>query len=114
MTTLFTADLSSTDGDSDNLAAELACARERIEQLERAVESHELVGRASGILMAVHRIDADRAFAAMTRVSSQSNVRLRDVAEALIALMTSEDVVADSPAVTAAIQLLPVSSHQDA
>ena len=62
--------------------------------------------------MALHRIDTARAFAAMTRESMQGNVRLRDVADALIALVTSETVVAETPAVTAAIQLLPESGHR--
>ena len=66
------------------LAAELLVARRRIAQLEQAVESHGRIGQALGVVMCRYAIGADAAFGAMTRVSQHHNVKLRQLAEAVI------------------------------
>jgi GAF domain-containing protein len=53
--------------------------------LRQAVESRTRIGQAQGILMERYQIDADRAHAVLTRHSQDTNTRLRDVAETLIA-----------------------------
>jgi hypothetical protein len=64
--------------------ADLHKALERIAQLERAVESHGLIGQAMGILMCRYSITSEAAFAALTRASQHHNLKLRCLAEATI------------------------------
>lgn len=63
-------------------AIALAAAQER-EQLAAAVHTRDLIGQAKGILMERHKLDADQAFAVLTRASQHTNVKLRDIAEQL-------------------------------
>jgi hypothetical protein len=88
------------------LVEENACLKERISHLEQAVESHAVVNQAQGILMAAHRISADAAWAAMRRVSSHTNIKLRVIADAVIEITTRPDTVPESPAGTAALEML--------
>jgi GAF domain-containing protein len=55
-----------------------------IEGLQAALEARKQIGQALGILMERHRVNEDRAFAFLARVSSHSNVKLRDVAAQLV------------------------------
>jgi hypothetical protein len=52
--------------------------------LERAVESHRLVGQAMGILIERHRIVSEEAFDILRRASQDNNVKLREVAQRVI------------------------------
>lgn len=52
--------------------------------LERAVESHRLVGQAMGILIERHRILSEEAFEVLRRASQDHNVKLREVARRVI------------------------------
>ena len=52
--------------------------------LERAVESHRLVGQAMGILIERHRIVSEEAFDILRRASQDNNVKLREVAMRVI------------------------------
>ncbi|GAB3872606.1 ANTAR domain-containing protein [Terrabacter terrigena] len=52
--------------------------------LERAVESHRLVGQAMGILIERHRIVSEEAFDILRRTSQDHNVKLREVAQRVI------------------------------
>jgi GAF domain-containing protein len=63
-------------------AIALATAQER-RHLGDAVQTRDLIGQAKGILMERHGLDADQAFAALTRVSQLTNTKLRDIAEQL-------------------------------
>lgn len=53
--------------------------------LRIAISAKHLIGQAQGILMERYAIDADRAFAVLRRHSQDHNVRLRTVAERVIA-----------------------------
>lgn len=64
-------------------AIALGHARER-ETLNEALRSRKLIGQALGILMERYDMTEDRAFAFLVRVSSHSNVKLRDVAQQLV------------------------------
>ena len=46
--------------------------------------SHNLIGQAQGILMERYKVTAERAFAVLSRVSQETNVKVRDVAQRLI------------------------------
>ena len=78
----------------------------RIRQLEEALASHAVVDQARGVLMATHRIDAEAAWGLLVRVSSHENIKVRNLAEAVITLVTSPVPAEPSPATTAAIRFL--------
>ncbi len=59
-------------------------ARREVEQLQEALTSRGVIDQAKGILMARHRCSSDEAFSRLKQMSNDSNVRLRDVASALI------------------------------
>ncbi len=67
------------------LGLEHADRRERLEELvddlERALESRDLIGQAKGVLMARHKLTADEAFDLLRAASNHRNEKLRDVAE---------------------------------
>ena len=52
---------------------------------ERAVESHRLIGQAVGILIERHRVTATQAFEMLRRASTNRNIKLRAIAEKVIA-----------------------------
>jgi GAF domain-containing protein len=53
--------------------------------LNTALDSRKLIGQAQGILMERHDLDETRAFEVLRRYSQDHNLKLRDVAEHLIA-----------------------------
>lgn len=53
------------------------------EQLEEALRSRDVIGRAKGILMARENISDDEAFDLLRRASQRMNIKLRDVAARL-------------------------------
>lgn len=57
---------------------------ERIRQLEEALECRTTIARAQGIIMERYEMDAGRAFDVLRRISNQSNVPVRDIADYLI------------------------------
>ena len=65
-----------------------------IEQLEAALDSRTVIAQACGLLMERFDIDAVRAFALLGRLSSTSNVKVRDLA-ARLALTRQLPVGAD-------------------
>ncbi len=77
---LLTTTVSRTIGDF----ARYKSAREVAESIQRALETRAPIEQAKGMLMALHGIDADRAFDMLRRESQATNVRLRDVAANLV------------------------------
>ena len=79
-------------GDLLALALVLACDRvlaatsfaEREEHLRRAVDSHEEIGQAVGILVERHRWTPTTAFEHLKRTSQDHNIKLREVAQRVI------------------------------
>jgi AmiR/NasT family two-component response regulator len=59
-------------------------ARE-IHNLQDAVRTRGLIGNAVGIIMERYQLSDDRAFAFLTRLSQDGNVKLRVVAEQIVA-----------------------------
>jgi AmiR/NasT family two-component response regulator len=53
--------------------------------LKEAVESRSRIGRSIGILMERYQLSEQQAFAFLTRLSQQGNVKLRQVAEEITA-----------------------------
>ncbi len=64
-------------------AVALASAR-TVDQLKHGMARRTLIGQAEGILMERYALDAQQAFALLRRVSQGRNVKLYDVAEALV------------------------------
>jgi len=52
--------------------------------LERALDSHRLIGQAMGILIERHRIVSQEVFDPLRRAPQDNNVKLREVAERVI------------------------------
>jgi GAF domain-containing protein len=74
------------------IALRLADREEHSRHLEAALTSRSTIDQALGILMGQRRITANQAFDVLRRLSQRANVKLRDIAAALIA-----DVTADGP-----------------
>jgi hypothetical protein len=64
-------------------AMALAYARQ-ISQLNEAVRTRQLIGEAVGVVMERYNLDDARAFGLLTRLSQESNTKLRAVAESLL------------------------------
>lgn len=65
------------------LAAHVAIALESAgtkEQLTEAMRTRDIIGQATGVLMARLNLDAQEAFARLVRTSQQENVKVRDIA----------------------------------
>ena len=63
---------------------EYAAAAREIGQLREALVSRASIDQAKGVLMARHHVDPDEAFQMLVRLSNESNVRLAEVARALV------------------------------
>ncbi|MFD9701387.1 ANTAR domain-containing protein [Lentzea sp. NPDC059081] len=57
---------------------------DQLQIMERAIRSRATIEQAKGVLMAVHSCSAEAAFTMLVQRSQHSNVKLRDVARALI------------------------------
>jgi hypothetical protein len=61
-----------------------------IDQLQQAVRSRGLIGQAVGIVMERFGLDEAHAFAFLTRLSQEENIKLRVIAERLIEQTTAD------------------------
>lgn len=59
-------------------------AAQKLDQYESALDSRTIIAQACGLVMERYNVDAVRAFALLTRVSSHQNVKLREVAAELV------------------------------
>ncbi len=74
-------------GEGLAFAAQAAVALRSVQKeqhLHAAMTTRNLIGQAQGILMERFKVTAEQAFAALSRVSQESNVKLRDVAQRLV------------------------------
>ncbi|MFC8922432.1 GAF and ANTAR domain-containing protein [Cellulosimicrobium sp. NPDC057127] len=76
-------------------AAAISAARTE-EQLQSAVRTRTLIGQAQGMIMERYALSEARAFAVMSRVSQDSNVKLVDVAREIVSTRRMPGV--DGPA----------------
>jgi GAF domain-containing protein len=56
-----------------------------VDNLEKAIESRQRIGQAVGLVMERYGLNEARAFAVLTRLSQERNVKLRMIAEEIIA-----------------------------
>jgi len=61
-------------------AVALAGAQQN-EQMDKALQSRDVIGQAKGILMAQQNVSADEAFDILRRASQRMNIKLRELAE---------------------------------
>ncbi|MGH2806023.1 MAG: ANTAR domain-containing response regulator [Actinomycetota bacterium] len=54
------------------------------EQLTEAIKTREIIGEAKGILMAQEGVSEDEAFDMLTRLSQNTNIKLRDIAQKIV------------------------------
>ena len=69
-------------------AVTAAIDRERVVNLERALESNRDIGTAMGVIMGLHKVTRERAFDLLRAASQNQNRKLRDVAADVIELGT--------------------------
>jgi hypothetical protein len=74
------------DDPAADLDAALVALRAEVDNLNTALESSRTIGQATGILMERHGISPDEAFGRLVTMSQDSNIKLRDVAENMVAL----------------------------
>ncbi|MDT8914486.1 GAF and ANTAR domain-containing protein [Amycolatopsis sp. PS_44_ISF1] len=67
-------------------------AHETMVQLRTALTSRAVIDQAKGILMALHGIPADDAFALLVKASQEQNVKLRDAAQEFVATASASSV----------------------
>ncbi|MEV5777909.1 ANTAR domain-containing protein [Streptomyces antimycoticus] len=67
------------------LLAEVAELRSRSEQLGQALESRAVIDQARGMVMVLAPCSSNRAWDLLVDVSQHCNIKLRDVAAALVA-----------------------------
>lgn len=60
-------------------------AAQKVEQLETALGGRTVIAQATGILMERFDLDPDRAFSVLSRMSQQNNVKLRVLAQQIVA-----------------------------
>jgi AmiR/NasT family two-component response regulator len=73
-------------------AAITLIAADKESQFRSALASRDVIGQAKGIVMERFKIDASRAFALITKISQDSNTRLRVIAQQLVDSTTPRDV----------------------
>ena len=105
---LYSADASAFNGiDQDFIALLVGCASRGlteyatvhsaetlVAQLHEAIHNRAPIEQAKGILMAVHQLGPDEAFAVLREQSMQRNVKLRDLAVEFVAESTGVEPVA--------------------
>lgn len=69
----------------------------RQQQFRNALASRDIIGQAKGVLMERFAIDAVQAFELLRRLSQESNTRLADIAERLLAAGVGSSAVTPKP-----------------
>ncbi|GGY16926.1 hypothetical protein GCM10010358_80650 [Streptomyces minutiscleroticus] len=69
----------------DRAAARIAALEARNDQLRQAMRSHAVVDQAIGVLIAIARIGPEQGWEVLREVSQHANIKLRQVAEEIIA-----------------------------
>jgi hypothetical protein len=81
--------------------------QELIAHLQVALGSRQLVGQASGVLVATHRISAERAWHMLSGVSQHTNIKVVRLAAAVVGLAAGAPVADDAARKAVLRHLLP-------
>ena len=73
---------------------ELACALEKIRNLEVALTTNRRIGMALGVLMARHNLTDEQAFAMLVRASHRRHRKVREIADDVVLTGELDDVAA--------------------
>ena len=73
-----------THARADRTTEELAALHRENDQLRSALTSRATIDQAKGVLIAEHGCSPEAAFCRLVKMSQNSNVRLRDVASAIV------------------------------
>ena len=84
------ADVTAECADAEDLRDLLASHAALIEQLRSSLTSRTVIDQALGIIMAREHCTQSRAFAILRSASQNSNVKLRDIAGAVVTSVTGE------------------------
>jgi AmiR/NasT family two-component response regulator len=76
---------------------ELEALHAQVDNLQRAIESRAVIEQAKGMIMMTMRCTADQAFEVLRSQSQTENVKLRDVAEALVRMHTTRPMDGKKP-----------------
>jgi GAF domain-containing protein len=68
----------------DQATGALEAERDRVQKLQTALKSRDVIGQAKGVLMHRHRITSERAFSELREVSQRLNIKLRDIAQRVV------------------------------
>jgi len=95
----------------DGVHAELARMKQENAQLNEALRSRTVLGQATGLVMASLHLSSDEAFAALTKLSSHGNRKVRDVAAGVVAAANAsrDREMAHPTAMPELLRLLPES-----
>jgi hypothetical protein len=63
----------------------------QLQTLQGAIGTRETIGKAIGIVMERYRLSSDRAFEFLTRMSQDSNVKVRDLAASIVDIRSGGD-----------------------
>ncbi len=80
--------------EAETRAETRAQMRAEIAQLRQALSSRTVIGQAQGMLMAFAACSADEAWQVLVEVSQRTNIKLREVATALVAAARGEELPA--------------------
>jgi GAF domain-containing protein len=72
------------------LALRLSSCADQNDQLRSSIMSRAIIDQALGVIMATERCPQDRAFALLRSISQNTNVKLRDLAAAIVSNVTGE------------------------
>ncbi|MEU8984008.1 ANTAR domain-containing protein [Streptomyces sp. NPDC048309] len=73
--------------------------REEIDQLKEAVTSHAVVDQAIGMMVALGRVTPDQGWTVLREISQHTNIKLRTIAEMIVAWGQNDDLPPDIRAV---------------
>ena len=65
-------------------------ARDLSDQLNQALRSRAVIDQAMGIIMAESKIDAERAFAVLSRASNNRRMKLRELAAEIVTRVSGQ------------------------
>jgi GAF domain-containing protein len=71
--------------------------QERVVNLERAIHSHSVIDQAKGIIMVQQKCTSDAAFGMLRKLSMDENIKLYDLAAALVASASGHPLRPPSP-----------------
>lgn len=71
--------------------------KRRFDQLHTALETRTVIGQATGLIMERYGLDQTQAFAFLARMSQTGNIKLRDLAQGMVAEVSDKANAAQQP-----------------